>query len=114
MKKVPPRPAWPAPGVSLREHLGLPGRAADAFYALGFNSLAAGQIRRAEKFFFLQCMVQPECAHGFVAYGLCLARRDQLNLAELMFSVAARVEPQWAVSWFHLAAVRMSQGRADE
>lgn len=102
------------PDASVRERMGLPGYTADALYALAFNSLTAGQVRRAEKFFILLCMLEPEAAHGFLGYGICFAQRGDMQNAASLFMLASQINPHWAVPYFHLATARMAQNRHAE
>src|SRR5690606_5994977 len=99
---------------SLREHLRLPGYTADCLYALAFNSLTVGEVRRAEKFFAALCLLEAGAAHAFLGYGLCKAHRGELHQAGHLFRLAARIAPDWAVPHYHLAAICIEQGRTFE
>ncbi|MDO1583210.1 hypothetical protein [Rhizobium oryzicola] len=93
--------------------LGLPDALADAVYDRACRWFSAGRPERAEPLFRALCTLDGRVADFWVAYGVSLRACGRLSFAEIAFAVAARLRPNWALPYFHLADVFAVQHRLD-
>lgn len=103
-----------AAGRSIGAALGVSPALGEALYAKAYRWCEVGRLDRALPLFRALCIVDGTVADYWAGYGLCLRTVDQPDLAELAFGMAAALRPDWALPFFHLAAVAATTGRDAE
>src|SRR5690606_22109925 len=98
---IPPLPVW--------ERLKLSSFTVDSLYALGFNSLTAGQLARAEQYFLMLCLLDSGAAQCYLGYGRCYDQRGRMMMVGHLFQSAIEHAPDWPVPYYHLARTHVAR-----
>lgn len=93
------------------EGLGLPRGSSEVLYARATQWFAVGRPDRAEPLFRMLCLLEGSVADHWVGHGVCLHLAEQTAAAGLAFRTAQTLRPEWAVPYFHLAAVAVRDRR---
>lgn len=98
----------------LAQGLGLPAGASEVLYARATQWFGVGRPERAEPLFRILCLIEGGSADFWVGHGVCLHLTDRVEAARLAFETAARLRPDWALPYVHLAAVALRDRRGEQ
>ncbi|KAB0676864.1 hypothetical protein [Aureimonas leprariae] len=101
-------------GRPLGAALGLPPALSEILYARAHRWFEAGRPERAEPLFRALCTLDGTVADYWIGLGICLRLAERLDLAELAFATAIRLQPDWPLPLFHLAELLARCGRLAE